>query len=258
MQKVPSILVCNDDGITAPGIKALATVAREFGHVTVVAPDSAQSGMGHAITIGEPLRMVQEEYASGHHGWACSGTPADCVKLATGVLLPEKPDLLISGINHGANYSISVVYSGTLSAAMEGAIEGIPSIGFSLCDFDYHADFSASMEIVRVIIGRALHASMPYGTLLNVNIPKLPLAEIKGIRITRQSIGRWIEQFDERLDPYGRKYYWLTGKFQHDDEGQDTDIWALNNGYVSVCPVEFDFTAHHAIAALNQWNLQLR
>ncbi|MFM2377281.1 MAG: hypothetical protein RLZZ165_2378, partial [Bacteroidota bacterium] len=243
MQKVPSILVCNDDGITAPGIKALAAVAREFGNVTVVAPDRAQSGMGHAITIGEPLRMVQEEYTSGHHGWACSGTPADCVKLATGVLLPDKPDLLISGINHGSNYSISVVYSGTMSAAMEGAIEGIPSIGFSLCDFDYHADFSASMEIVRVVISRALHAPMPHGTLLNVNIPRLPLAEIKGIRITRQSIGRWIEQFDERLDPYGRKYYWLTGKFQHDDEGQDTDIWALNNGYVSVCPVEFDLTA---------------
>ena len=145
MQRRPRILVCNDDGITAPGIKALAKVAREFGDVTVVAPDSAQSGMGHAITIGEPLRMVEEEIEPGFKGWACSGTPADCVKLATGVLLDEKPDLLISGINHGANYSISVVYSGTMSAAMEGAIEGIPSIGFSLCDFSHEADFSASI-----------------------------------------------------------------------------------------------------------------
>ncbi len=258
MQQRPHILVCNDDGITARGIKALVSVAREFGDVTVVAPDSAQSGMGHAITIGEPLRLVEEEVEHGFMGWACSGTPADCVKLATGVLMPKKPDLLISGINHGANYSISVVYSGTMSAAMEGAIEGIPSIGFSLCDFSHDADFTASKEVARVIIRKALATPFPVGTLLNVNIPKLPFDDIKGIRITRQSIGRWIEQFDERLDPYGRKYYWLTGKFEHNDEGHDTDIWALDNGFVSVCPVQFDLTAHHAIAPLNQWNLQIR
>jgi 5'-nucleotidase len=258
MQKRPQILVCNDDGITAGGIKALAAVAREFGDVTVVAPDSAQSGMGHAITIGEPLRLVEEEYMPGFKGWACSGTPADCVKLATGVLMPQKPDLLISGINHGANYSISVVYSGTMSAAMEGAIEGIPSIGFSLCDFSHDADFTAASEVARVVIRKALHARMPEGTLLNVNIPKLPLEEIKGIRITRQALGRWVEEFDVRLDPYNRKYYWLTGKFQQNDDGEDTDTWALNHGYVSVCPVEFDLTAYHAIAPMHQWNLQLR
>lgn len=258
MQKVPSILVCNDDGITAPGIKALIAVAREFGQVTVVAPDSPQSGMGHAITIGEPLRLVEEEIEPGLRGWACSGTPADCVKLATGVLLAEKPDLLVSGINHGANYSISVVYSGTMSAAMEGAIEGIPSIGFSLCDFDYNADFGPAKAIVRAIIYKALHATMPGGTLLNVNIPKLPLENIQGIRITRQAIGRWVEEFDQRIDPHGRKYYWLTGRFQQEDEGQDTDTWALEHGYVSVCPVEYDLTAHHAIAMLNQWNLQVQ
>lgn len=258
MQRRPRILVCNDDGITAPGIKALIKVAREFGDVTVVAPDSAQSGMGHAITIGEPLRMVEEEIEPGFKGWACSGTPADCVKLATGVLMDEKPDLLISGINHGANYSISVVYSGTMSAAMEGAIEGIPSIGFSLCDFAYDADFSAAMEIARIVIAKALHAQMPQGTLLNVNIPKIPYLEIKGIRITRQAIGRWVEEFDKRQDPHGRDYYWLTGKFKQEDDGQDTDTWALDNGYASVCPVSFDLTAHHALAAYNQWNLQLK
>ncbi len=258
MEHRPHILVCNDDGITARGIKALVSVAREFGDVTVVAPDSAQSGMGHAITIGEPLRLVEEEVEHGFMGWACSGTPADCVKLATGVLLTQKPDLLVSGINHGANYSISVVYSGTMSAAMEGAIEGIPSIGFSLCDFSHEADFTAAKEIARVVIRKALHAQMPSGTLLNVNIPKLPLDEIKGIRITRQAIGRWVEEFDQRIDPYGRKYYWLTGKFTSEDEGLDTDTWALDNGYVSVCPVHYDLTAHHAIAPLNQWNLQIR
>lgn len=257
MQQRPNILVCNDDGFSAPGIKALAAVAREFGNVTVVAPDSPQSGMGHAITIGEPLRLVEEEFEPGIKGWSCSGTPADCVKLATGVIMPQKPDLLISGINHGANYSISVVYSGTMSAAMEGAIEGIPSIGFSLLDFSHDADFTAAKEVARAVIRKALHATMPQGTLLNVNIPKLPLDQIKGFRITRQAIGRWVEEFDQRIDPYGRKYYWLTGKFQQDDEGQDTDTWALENGYVSVCPVEYDLTAHHSIAPLNQWNLKL-
>lgn len=257
MQQRPRILVCNDDGIVAPGIKALVAVAREFGEVTVVAPDSPQSGMGHAITIGEPLRLVEEVIEPGFKGWACSGTPADCVKLATGVIMGEKPDLLVSGINHGANFSISVVYSGTMSAAMEAAIEGIPSIGFSLCDFSHEADFTAAQEVARVIIGRALHARMPEGTLLNVNVPKLPLSELKGIRITRQAIGRWVEEFDQRLDPHGRKYYWLTGRFQQEDDGLDTDTWALDNGYVSVCPVQYDLTAHHAIAALNQWNLRL-
>lgn len=257
MQKVPNILVCNDDGITAPGIKALCAVAREFGNVVVVAPDKAQSGMGHAITIGEPLRLVEQEYEPGHRGWACSGTPADCVKLARGVVMSEIPDLVVSGINHGANTSISVVYSGTMSAAMEGAIEGIPSIGFSLCDFAHDADFTAATVVARAIIGKALHARMPEGTLLNVNIPKLPLDQIKGIRITRQAIGRWVEEFDHRTDPYGRKYYWLLGKFATQDEGQDTDIWALDHGYVSVCPVQYDLTAHHSIAPLNQWNLQI-
>ncbi|MEM0997582.1 MAG: 5'/3'-nucleotidase SurE [Bacteroidota bacterium] len=258
MSKKPRILVCNDDGITAPGITALSRVAREFGEVTVVAPDSPQSGMGHAITVGEPLRLHEHELEGGHRGWACSGTPVDCVKLATGVLLDEKPDLLVSGINHGYNYSISVVYSGTMSAAMEGAIEGIPSIGFSLGDFSWDADFSAAEDVARSLIGRALHAPMPVGTLLNVNIPTLPREEIQGIRITRQARGRWVEAFDRREDPYGRPYFWLTGKFNDEDEGQDTDTWALNEGYVSVCPVQFDLTAHHALPILNQWDLKLK
>lgn len=257
MSKKTSILVCNDDGITAPGILALIRVAREFGDVTVVAPDSPQSGKGHAITVGEPLRVHEHKLEDGQVGWACSGTPVDCVKLATGVIMDEKPDLLISGINHGHNYSISVVYSGTMSAAMEGAIEGITSIGFSLGDFSWGADFSAAEEVARVMIRRALHASMPIGTLLNVNIPPLPLSELKGIRITRQARGRWVEDFDEREDPHGRRYFWLKGSFKDEDEGQDTDTSAINAGYVSVCPVQFDLTAHHALPVLNQWNLKL-
>lgn len=257
MSRKPRILICNDDGINAKGILALATVAMEFGDVTIVAPDSPQSGMGHAITIGEPLRLNRESVLEGVDAWSCSGTPVDCVKLATGVILQGKPDLLVSGINHGANYSISVVYSGTMSAAMEGAIEGIPSIGFSLLDYSHDADFSASKDIVRTIIHKALHAAMPPATVLNVNIPKLPISEIKGIKITRQAIGRWVEEFDTRLDPHGQKYYWLTGRFQEEDGGEDTDVHALANGYVSVCPVEFDLTAHHAIPLLHQWNLHL-
>lgn len=258
MAKRPRILVCNDDGITARGIRALVEVASEFGEVIIVAPDSPQSGMGHAITIGEPLRLFKENFSEGIEAWACSGTPADCVKLATGVILKNKPDLLVSGINHGPNYSISVVYSGTLSAAMEGAIEGIPSIGFSLCDYNHDADFSASKDIVRFLIGRALTHKMPPSTLLNVNIPNRDKAGIKGLKITRQAIGRWVEEFDERIDPNGQKYFWLTGKFHQDDEGEDTDIWALDNGFVSICPVEFDLTAHHSIPLLHQWDLHYK
>lgn len=253
----PHILICNDDGITAPGILNLIEAVKDLGHITVVAPDSAQSGMGHAISVGKPLRLYEQNLPHGRKGYACSGTPVDCIKLATGVLLEKKPDLLLSGINHGANSSISVVYSGTMSAAMEGAIEGIPSIGFSLCDFAHEADFSAAQQIVRIIVANALSQPLQKGALLNVNIPRLPYSELKGIKITRQAIGRWVEEFDKRVDPYGRNYYWLTGKFNIEDDGQDTDEWALANGYVSVCPVQFDLTAHHQLPALNHWQMKL-
>lgn len=259
--KVPDILVCNDDGITAPGIRTLIDVARHYGRVTVVAPDSPQSGMGHAISVGRPLRLskvhldIDTNY--GIDAWACSGTPVDCVKLATGVILKHKPDLLLSGINHGSNSSVSIFYSGTMSAAMEGAIEGIPSLGFSLCDYRMDADFGACPPIVRALVEQTLQHGLPPACTLNVNIPKLPLDEIKGMKITRQSIGRFIEEFDERVDPYGRKYYWLTGKFHTDDHGEDTDEWALRNGYVSVCPAQVDITAHYALTPLNNWDLAL-
>lgn len=253
----PLILACNDDGITAAGLQALVNVAKKFGTVVVVAPDSPQSGMGHAISVGKPLRLYEEHFSGKKLGWACSGTPVDCVKLATGVLLKRKPDLLISGINHGSNSSISVVYSGTMSAAMEGAIEGIPSIGFSLCNHSHAADFTGAVAYAEKIIEAALTNPMPTGTLLNVNIPDIPLNQIKGIKITRQAIGRWVEEFDERKDPYGQNYYWLTGRFSLDDDGEDTDEWALTNNYVSLCPVQFDLTAHHAIGPLHKWDLKL-
>jgi 5'-nucleotidase len=255
--KYPIILVTNDDGITAPGIRALVSVMSELGEVVVVAPDSPQSGMGHAITLNTPLRLDKVEVHGETLGYQCSGTPVDCVKLAVNKILHRKPDLCVSGINHGSNSSINVIYSGTMSAAMEGAIEGIPSIGFSLNNYKLDADFTASGHIAKEIAKRILEFGMPVNTLLNVNIPDLSLNHIKGIKICRQALAKWEEEFDERLDPHSRPYYWLTGKFANPDKGEDTDEWALVNGFVSVVPVEFDFTAHHAITDLNKikWNV---
>lgn len=252
----PVILVTNDDGITAPGIRALVTEMKKLGHVVVVAPDSPQSGMGHAITIHNPLRLDKVDVFEGVDAYQCSGTPVDCVKLAVNKILHRKPDLCVSGINHGSNSSINVIYSGTMSAAMEGAIEGIPSIGFSLSDFKLDADMSAAQYYVNVVASNVL-ASLPVrDLLLNVNIPNKAKGEINGIKICRQAIAKWQEEFDERLDPNKRKYFWLTGKFVNSDKGEDTDEWALANGYVSVVPVSFDFTSHHVIPMLNKikWN----
>jgi 5'-nucleotidase len=248
----PTILVVNDDGITAPGIKALMDVMKELGRVVVVAPDSPQSGMGHAITIGKPLRLDKVDIYDGIEMYRCSGTPVDCVKLAVNsVFKGNKPDLCVSGINHGLNNSINVLYSGTMSAAVEGAIEGIPSIGFSLDDFTLQADFSHSLKYVKEIAQQVLDNGLPANTLLNVNFPNT--AHIKGIKICRQAHAKWAEEFDERMDPHKRPYYWLTGVFQLNDAGEDTDVWALNHDYVSVVPTQFDMTAHHAIPVLNNW-----
>lgn len=255
--KKPTILISNDDGIHAPGILALTEVAREFGDVWVVAPDSPQSGMGHAISVAETLRIQKEHLFDDVVGYACSGTPADCVKLATGVLMKKQPDLILSGINHGANSSVSTIYSGTLSAAREGAIQGIASIGFSHIAFSHSTDMSASKVIVRKLIDMALNQPLQAGHHLNVNIPNLPLEEIKGIKITRQAMGRWIEEFDERVDPFGRPYFWLKGRFELMDKGTDTDEYALNNGYVSVCPLQYDMTDHHNLPILNTWDWEL-
>ena len=252
----PLILICNDDGITAPGILATVEVMKTFGTVVVVAPDSPQSGMGHAITINKPLRMVKNnQFGPEVESYQCSGTPADCVKLAVDKVLHRKPDLLISGINHGSNASINVIYSGTMSAAMEGAIEGITAIGFSLLDFSWDADFTAAKVYMHKIVGQVLEHGLSDGTLLSVNIPNVPEKEIKGIKICRQARAKWVEEFDHRQDPHGRDYYWLTGKFVNLDKGEDTDEWALANNYISAVPVQFDLTAHHAIQNLNTWDL---
>lgn len=252
----PLILVTNDDGIISPGISALVEVASTFGDVVVCAPDSPQSGKGHAITLDIPLYVEETHQFEGIKSYQCSGTPADCVKLAMDKLLPRKPDLCLSGINHGSNSSINVIYSGTMSAAMEGGINGIASIGFSLLDYNFDANFEASKVFIAKIIEQVLTYGLPTDTLLNVNIPKLPLSAIKGIKICRQAIARWVEDYDARTDPRGKQYFWLTGRFENLDHGLDTDEWALDNGYISVVPVHFDFTAHHGISYLNsKWQL---
>lgn len=252
----PLILVTNDDGITAPGIRALIETVREIGDIMVVAPDKPQSGMGHAITINSTLRIHPVSDVEGITEFACSGTPVDCVKLAIGRLLPRKPDLCISGINHGSNSSINVIYSGTMSAAVEGCIEGVPSIGFSLCDYRLEASFEAAKSYVRKMVETVLEHGLPEGVCLNVNIPKRPLEEIKGLKLCRQAHALWEETFDERHDPSGRPYYWLTGVFRNLDSGTDTDEWALANGYISVVPVGIDFTAHNALKTLSQWHIE--
>lgn len=254
----PLILVTNDDGITAPGLRKLVALMRKIGDVTVVAPDSPQSGMGHAITLDTTLyskKMKLEPVTEGYVEYSCSGTPADCVKLGLQELLPRPPDICVSGINHGSNSSINVIYSGTMSAAIEAGLEGVPAIGFSLCDYSWEADFSQAEEFIERIVRQALQNGMPKGTVLNVNIPKLNKKDIKGIKVCRQAKANWKEKFDKRTNPMGKEYYWLTGVFELLDKGEDTDEWALANGYISVVPTHFDLTAHHAIQELNTWEL---
>ncbi len=252
----PLILITNDDSIVAPGIRALIEVMKELGDVVVVAPDSPQSAMGHAITINNTLKLekvhldkeLEQEYS-------CSGTPVDCVKIAVNEILKRKPDLCVSGINHGSNSSINVIYSGTMSAAVEAGIEGIPAIGFSLLDYSWDADFEQIKAHVKQIASKVLKNGLPEGVILNVNFPKLSKDEIKGVKICRQAKAMWQEEFDKRTNPQGKEYYWLTGKFVNLDKGTDTDEWALENGYISIVPVQFDLTAHHAMQQLNSWEL---
>lgn len=241
----PVILITNDDGVSAPGIRALVESVKGLGKIVVVAPDKPQSGMGHAITIGHPLRMQKVNVFEDVEveAYSCSGTPVDCVKLAVDKVIHDKPAICISGINHGANHSINVIYSGTMSAALEAAIESIPSIGFSLLDLSIDADFTAAKKYARILVEHVLNNRQNDKHLcLNVNIPIGEEKIIKGIKICRQAYAKYQEEFDERKDPHGRRYYWLTGEFLNFDKGRDTDVWALKNNYVSVVPVQFDLT----------------
>ena len=248
--KNPLILVTNDDGITAPGIRNLVSFMNEIGDVVVVAPDSPQSGKGHAITINSTLTYEEISMEGPQKDYSLSGTPVDCVKFALDKILTRKPDLVVSGINHGANSSINVIYSGTMSAAVEAGVEGLQAIGFSLLDFSWDADFSQSKTFIQNIVKKVLENPIPKGIVLNVNIPKLSAAEIKGIKVCKQANAKWEESFDERVNPHGKKYYWLSGYFNNMDQSEDADETALSEGYISVVPVKFDLTAYEYLKDL--------
>lgn len=256
MTNKPLILVTNDDGITAKGIRTLIEAVAELGEVVVVAPDSPQSAMGHAITISKPLRLNSNNLFSGIEAYECSGTPADCVKIAKNfVLKGRKIDLVVSGINHGTNSSINVIYSGTMSAAIEAAVESIPAIGFSLGDYSSDADFSHTISPIQKIVRETLLKGFGKNIALNVNIPSID-TQIKGIKICRQAFTKYQEEFEKRTDPMGRHYFWTSGELLNMDNGEDTDEWALENGFISIVPCQFDLTAHHAIPQLNSdWNI---
>jgi len=254
MQDKPLILVTNDDGITAPGLRALIEVVKPLGDVVVVAPDKPQSGTSHAVTMNHPLRLKRIHHNKGIEEYSCNGTPADCIKLAYKIVLKRRPDLLVSGINHGSNSSINIIYSGTMAAVFEGAMAGVPSIGFSLLQYESDADFTAARIYADRIIQTVMANKLPEGICLNVNIPEVPANEIKGIRICRQAGGTWLEDFDIREDPKGESYYWLKGVFARIGDGEDTDEHALEHNFVSIVPVNFDFTDYPAIETLKRWD----
>jgi 5'-nucleotidase len=251
----PTILITNDDGYFAPGIRQLIEIMRKIGRVVVVSSEQPMSGMGHAITIKTPLRLKTVVKEADYEEYICNGTPVDCVKLGEQVVLKGKPDLLVSGINHGSNASINVIYSGTMAAVIEACIDGIPAIGFSLDDYSSHADFSHLEPFILTIAQATLKNGLTPGVCLNVNLPKIQSESIRGIKVCRQAKARWAEEFDSRHDPRGAEYHWLTGKFENDDRAEDSDVWALENNFVSLVPVHFDLTAFASLELIRSWNL---
>ena len=250
------ILISNDDGIEAKGLKSLIEVSREFGDVIVAAPAEQMSGMSHAITIKTPLRAKKLLEEEGLKIYSCQGTPVDCVKLALNQLAERKPDLILSGINHGSNSSSSVVYSGTMAAAMEGCINVIPSVGFSLLDYDPDANFDAAKKIVTWTITKVLDHGLPEGVCLNMNIPAVEFNELKGIKICRQTKGFWKEEFVKRVDPHNGEYYWLTGSyFNQEMDADDTDEFVLAQNFVSIVPIRVDLTSRKGMTFLHTWDL---
>ena len=250
MEAKPLILITNDDSVKAPGIRALINYIRPFGRVVVVAPDRPQSGTAHAVTIAHPLRLELIAKETDYEEYSCNGTPADCVKLAFKIVMRRRPDFLFSGINHGNNASINIVYSGTMAAVLEGALAGVPSVGFSLNNYSLNANFKPAEKYIRTIAADVIKNGLPLGVCLNVNIPDIPAEEIKGIKVCRQAEGTWEEDFDERKDPHGQPYYWMKGVYAQIGNGEDTDQWAVEHNYVSVVPVQFDFTSYHALELL--------
>ncbi len=248
------ILVTNDDGVHAKGINELIKIATQFGEVVVVAPEKGQSGMSHSVSLNEPLYLNKIKSEPGLTIYSCSGTPVDSVKIALHKILDRHPDLLISGINHGSNTSVSAIYSGTIGAAREGSLNGIPSIGFSLLSHAHDADFTGSVLYAGKIIEKVIQNGIPKKTCLNVNVPNIAPEKIEGIKMCRQTSGKWVEEFDHRTSPNKKDYYWLTGKFSNfEPKATDTDEWALENNFVSIVPIEIDLTSYSVLDELNKW-----
>ena len=249
------ILITNDDGYSSKGIKALINAVKNLGKILIVAPDSPQSGMGHAISVNKPIRCYKTNFFDSVEAYCCTGTPVDCIKMGLYLLKDKKPDLILSGINHGSNVSTNILYSGTMSAAVEGALSGIPSVGYSLTDYSDDADFQYSEKIVQIISKKVIKESLKKGTCLNVNIPNIKENQIKGIKVCRQGRAFWDDTFDHRKDPLGKDYYWLTGSFSSKEQALDTDINYLENNYVTIVPTQFDMTCHDSVDELKKWKL---
>lgn len=251
MAKKPLILITNDDGINAPGLRKLISLVKNLGEIIVIASEHPMSGMAHAVTIQNPLRVRLITEETDYKEYLTTGTPVDNVKLGKHKLVGRLPDLILSGINHGSNAAVNIIYSGTMGAVLEGAIDRIPGIGFSLDDFSPNADFSHVDEIVVSITKKVLSEGLPEGICLNVNFPVKTNEPLKGVKVCRQADARWVEEFEERKDPHGRTYYWLAGRFENGDDRNDTDEKALADNYVSVVPSHTDFTAHEYVDKLD-------
>ncbi|MBT3207556.1 MAG: 5'/3'-nucleotidase SurE [Bacteroidetes bacterium] len=254
----PLLLLTNDDGINAKGLKVLIEAFAGFGELLVVVPDKGQSAMSHAITINQPIFLNKIKEKENLTIYTCSGTPVDCVKLALNKITKRKPDFLISGINHGTNSSVSIIYSGTMAAALEGYINDIPSIGFSVIDHSPDANFEIAEKYSKIIFKKISENNLPKNICLNVNFPNTKPENVRGIKFSRQARAKWVEEFEKRTNPHNKEYYWLTGKFQNFEENaEDTDEWALKNNYVSIVPVQFDFTAYDTLKIFKDKNYEI-
>ncbi len=253
----PKILLTNDDGINASGIAALAAELAGVADISIVAPISEMSAMGHAITISDPLKVTEISHDGEHYGWGIGGTPADCVKLAINGALVPRPDLVISGINQGANVGIDIIYSGTVSAAYEGTLLNIPAMAISLNSFT-QKDFSAAASVAHTLVDQILSNGLPAGTLLNVNVPEGDYASFKGFRVTRQGKGTYKEILERREDPRKRIYYWLSGTREYSDLEPDLDENAVRDNWVSITPLHYQLTNHEYLDPLRSWPIKLR
>ncbi|MCQ2307412.1 MAG: 5'/3'-nucleotidase SurE [Bacteroidales bacterium] len=255
MKNKPRILIANDDGFQAKGLRKLTDLMRQIGEVMVISTEQPMSAQSHSMTIREPLRVNLLEKDVDYVKYVCNGRPVDCVKIGYQYFMSEKPDIVVSGINHGSNASTNVVYSGTMAAVIEACMNGIPAVGFSLDCYDPDACFDHLDNYIIGFTKKVLDEGLPDGVCLNVNFPAFSEEGIKGIKICQQAKARWSEKYERRVDPFGRDYFWLTGEFIEQDSEENTDVKALNNNYVSVVPIQYDWTAYNVIDKFKTWEI---